>query len=140
MDEYTQQMRYAVEWQCAPVIVLEQVFSLISRLSDLYSCSMVCRHWLQVFRSGRQWRRLLIGERSFIRRKFRVPVRRWAEVEGVPSTVSDDDLDPEYEVDHQRLQIYLGKFGDYCQRLTILPIANYFNLFEFLRVRILQLL
>ena len=68
------------------------------------------------------------------RLKFRVPVRRWAEVEGVPSSVSEDDLEPEFEVDHPRLQMFLGKFADRCQRLTFRPIFCYFNLFEFLRV------
>jgi F-box-like len=136
MDEYTdaQQPDCVVGWQYTPVIILENVFSLFSRLSDLYSCSIVCRHWLHVFRSGRQWRHLRIGKRSFVRRKFRVPVRRWAEVEGVPSTVSDEDLEPEYEIDHQRLQFYLGKFGGHCQQLCMLPITSYFNLYELLRV------
>jgi len=121
-------------WQYAPLIVLEQVFSLLPRLSDLYSCSMVCKHWLNVFRCGRHWRRLVIAERTFTRRKFHVKVHRWAGVEGVPSSISDEEIEPEYEVNHWRLQVYLGKFGGLCQRLSFAPITNYHNLFEFLRV------
>ena len=121
-------------WQLAPVVILEKVYELLPRLTDIHACSLVCRHWFNVFHCGRQWRQLVIKERTFTRLKFRVPVRRWAEVEGVPSSVSEEDLQPEYEVDHPRLQKFLGKFGDRCQRLVFEPIYCYFNLFEFLRV------
>ena len=113
-----------VMWAYLPVIVLEQIYALLS-LTDRYACSRVCRHWLDVFRSARLWRHLNIGRRTFTRRKLRTAYLR------ATCHQSNDD---EYEINHWRFQMYLGVFGHHCRRLTFQPIEHFYNLFEFLRV------
>ena len=110
-------------WAYIPVLVLEKVYAMLS-LADRYSCSCVCRHWFDVFRSARLWRHLRIGRRTFTRRKLRGAYLR---------TVCHQGGDYEYEINHWRFQMYLGVFGHHCRRITFQPIEHFYNLFEFLR-------
>jgi len=110
-------------WAHLPVLVLEKVYERLS-LSDRYSCSRVCRHWLHVFRSARLWRHLNIGRRTFTRRKLRTAYLR---------ATCGQSGDDEYEINHRRFQMYLGVFGHHCRSVTFQPIEHFYNLFEFLR-------
>jgi len=109
-------------WGYLPVIVLEKIYEHLS-LPDRYACSRVCRHWSHVFRSGRLWRHLKIGRRTFTRRKLRTAYLRATCRQG----------EEEYEINHRRFQMYLGVFGHHCRRMTFQPIEHFYNLFEFLR-------
>ncbi len=81
-----------------------------------YYCSMVCKTWYGVFFSPRVWRTLRIEENSFTYKRFHL-------YKGY-----------ERQISHRRVQMYLALFGRHLRKLTIEPISDFFNLFEFLNV------
>lgn len=102
-------------WACLPDILLESVFSMLTHRQRYY-CSMVCRNWYATFNSPRVWRRLVIGARTFTYRRFNL-------YKGY-----------QHEISHHRVQMCLGKVGHHAHYLEILPMENFFNLYEFLNV------
>lgn len=102
-------------WEFAPDIVLEEIFSLLT-IPQRYSCSRVCRHWYETFFSPRLWRHLALDEHSFTRRRY-IPYKGY-----------------QYEINHRRLQVYLGAVGHHSRRITFAPISNFYNLYTFLEV------
>lgn len=102
-------------WELTPDIVLEEIFSLLT-IPQRYSCSRVCRHWYEIFFSPRLWQHLTLDERSFTRRRY-IPYKGY-----------------QYEINHRRLQVYLGAVGHNSRRITFAPISNFYNLYTFLEI------
>ncbi|ELU04989.1 hypothetical protein CAPTEDRAFT_174873 [Capitella teleta] len=102
-------------WAWLPDILLEEIFAQLTHRQRYY-CSMVCRHWYSAFKSFRVWKKLEVGERTFTYRRFNL-------YKGYQNDIS-----------HHRVQMCLARIGSHVQHLEILPIYNFFNLYEFLNV------
>lgn len=100
-------------WATLSVDLIERIFRLLS-IKERHVASQVCPHWFECFYSPFAWSILTISDYSFTKRKFN------------------------YYLGYQRMicpfktQAFLKRFGHTLRSVVILPMANFYNLFEFL--------
>ncbi|XP_064476761.1 F-box only protein 39-like [Ornithodoros turicata] len=100
-------------WACLPDILLEDIYAMVP-IDDRYSMSQVCRNWYRVFFSPRVWMTFVLNDRALTRRKFNYY------------------MGYQFHLDHYRAHMCVHKIGRFIRRLVVPPMANFFNLYEFM--------
>lgn len=95
--------------------MLEDIFSRLS-MKSRYAASLVCRNWNRVFYSAQVWSTFVMEERTLTRRRFNYY------------------LGYQHTLDHYRTQICLDRVGEKFRKVVFQPIANFFNLYEFMNI------
>lgn len=100
-------------WATLNIDLMERIYRLLS-VKERHIASQVCPHWFECFYSPFAWSILTLSDYSFTKRKFN------------------------YYLGYQRMicpfktQAYLKRFGHTLRSVVILPMANFYNLFEFM--------
>ena len=102
-------------WANIPDIFLEKIFLLLS-FRDRHSVSQVCWNWYRVFNSSYLWSTIIVHDKTLTRRKYNYY------------------LGYQHQLDHYRVQLWLGKFGKHLRKIIITPMANFFNLYELVKM------
>ncbi|XP_013406844.1 uncharacterized protein LOC106171183 [Lingula anatina] len=103
-------------WSELPDVLLEEVYSKLT-YKQRYYCSMVCRHWYDLFYSSKVWEHFVLGERTLTRRRMR-PYRN----------------SYMYTLSQYKAKMCLDRVGEFFKKITIKPISDYYNLYAFMTV------
>ncbi|XP_057653336.1 uncharacterized protein LOC130892106 isoform X2 [Diorhabda carinulata] len=103
------------KWSELPDLLLEEIFSYLE-IREKYYASLVCRNWYRAFRLPYVWNRFVLRDNTLTRSRFNY-YSGW-----------------QYVLDHVRCQACLAGFGKHFKHLTIKPMLNFYNLYEFMNM------
>ncbi|XP_031350774.1 uncharacterized protein LOC116176386 isoform X2 [Photinus pyralis] len=102
-------------WSQLPDILLGKIFSYLS-IRQKYYCSLVCRGWYRAFYLPEVWAQFVLEDSTLTRGRFNY-YSGW-----------------QYVLDHLRTQACLAQVGKYFKHLTLDPMLNFYNLYEFMNM------
>ncbi|BES95579.1 FBOX [Nesidiocoris tenuis] len=102
-------------WCELPDIIMEQIFSYLN-ISQRYNASMVCKRWNSAFYLPYVWHVFHFDDHTLTRRRFNY-YSGW-----------------QHTLDHLRAQLCLGTVGRFFQHLVFTPMANFYNMYEFMNM------
>ncbi|XP_074029741.1 uncharacterized protein isoform X2 [Leptinotarsa decemlineata] len=103
------------KWSDLPDLLLEQIFSYLG-IREKYYASLVCRNWYRAFHFPYVWSSFILEDNTLTRSRFNY-YSGW-----------------QYVLDHVRCQMCLSSVGKFFKYLTIQPMFNFYNLYEFMNM------
>ncbi|KAG5897483.1 hypothetical protein JTB14_031107 [Gonioctena quinquepunctata] len=103
------------KWSELPDLLLEQIFSYLG-IREKYYASLVCRNWYRAFHLPYVWSCFVLEDNTLTRSRFNY-YSGW-----------------QYVLDHLRCQMCLSSVGKHFKQLTIDPMFNFYNLYEFMNM------
>ncbi|XP_018563430.1 uncharacterized protein LOC108905140 isoform X2 [Anoplophora glabripennis] len=103
------------KWSELPDLLLEKIFSYLG-IREKYYASLVCRNWYRAFHLPYVWNRFILQDNTLTRARFNY-YSGW-----------------QYVLDHLRCQMCLSTVGKNIKYLTIEPMLNFYNLYEFMNM------
>ncbi|CAH0555831.1 unnamed protein product [Brassicogethes aeneus] len=103
------------QWSELPDLVLEKILSYL-HIREKYYCSLVCKSWYSAFHLPKVWSRFVLEDTTLTRARFNY-YSGW-----------------QYVLDHLRAQMCLSTVGKKIRYLTIMPMLNFYNLYEFMNM------
>ncbi|CAG9819405.1 unnamed protein product [Phaedon cochleariae] len=103
------------KWSELPDLLLENIFSYLG-IREKYYASLVCKNWYRAFHMPFVWSRFVLDDNTLTRSRFNY-YSGW-----------------QYVLDHLRCQMCLSSVGKHFKHLTIQPMLNFYNLYEFMNM------
>ncbi|XP_019881787.1 uncharacterized protein LOC109609546 isoform X2 [Aethina tumida] len=103
------------QWSDLPDLILEKIFSYL-HIRERYYCSLVCKNWYRAFSLPYVWSRFVLEDTTLTRARFNYYCG-W-----------------QYVLDHVRTSCCLSTVGNKIRYLTIMPMMNFYNLYEFMNM------
>ncbi|CAG9829257.1 unnamed protein product [Diabrotica balteata] len=102
-------------WSELPDLLLEKIFAYLG-IREKYYASLVCKSWYRAFHFPYVWSRFILEDNTLTRSRFNY-YSGW-----------------QYVLDHVRCQACLAGYGKHFKHLTIRPMLNFYNLYEFMNM------
>ncbi|CAH1979516.1 unnamed protein product [Acanthoscelides obtectus] len=103
------------KWSELPDLLLEQIFSYLG-IREKYYASLVCKNWYRAFHLPYAWKFFTLDDNTLTRSRFNY-YSGW-----------------QYVLDHVRCQSCMANVGKNIKHLTIEPMLNFYNLYEFMNI------
>ncbi|KAJ8941225.1 hypothetical protein NQ318_015657 [Aromia moschata] len=103
------------KWSELPDLLLEKIFAYLG-IREKYYASLVCRNWYRAFHLPYVWSRFVLEDNTLTRSRFNY-YSGW-----------------QYVLDHLRCQMCMSSVGKNFKYLTIEPMLNFYNLYEFMNI------